>query len=316
MKFIELGRTGAQVSVAGLGCGGPSRLGLRHGASNAEAATVVRGALDLGVTFIDTAEAYGTEEAVGLGIRGRRDEVFISTKGSPVERGEDWREGALLSAAQLRAKVEASLSRLGTDRIDLYNLHGVAEAHYDHGVEVLLPELKRLQAEGKIRFLGLTEAFGRETQHETLERAVIDAYFDVVMVGFNLLNPSARKTVFLHTQANRIGTLIMFAVRRALSRPEALHAVLDDLEAQGAVPPGTAKAGLAFVTEDPEVRSLVEASYRFVRHEPGADVVLTGTGSLVHLRENVAAILAPPLPDRLLDRLDVLFGGLASVSGN
>lgn len=310
MEFTRLGRTGAQVSVVGLGCGGHSRLGMRYGHSLEEAATLVRGAIDLGITFIDTAELYGTEEAVGLGIRGRRDAVFLSTKARPHSD-----EGPL-DAVGLRAKVEASLARLGTDCIDLFHLHGVTAGEYRRSVEVLLPELERLRDEGKIRFLGITEAFGRETDHRMLREALPEALFDVVMVGFNLLNPSARRSVFPLTQSHDLGTLVMFAVRRALSDPEALGSVLRQLEDEGSVPKGTARARLNFVAEDFGARSLVEAAYRFCRHEPGTDVILTGTGSLGHLRENITAILAPPLPAPLLERFDALFGELASVSGN
>ena len=87
MLTVKLGRTGAEVSVAGLGCGGASRLGMARGADVEQAAGGVRRAIELGVTFIDTARNYGTEEAVGAGIRGRRHEVFISTKSS-AGRGE------------------------------------------------------------------------------------------------------------------------------------------------------------------------------------------------------------------------------------
>jgi aryl-alcohol dehydrogenase-like predicted oxidoreductase len=313
MDYIELGRTGARVSAVGVGCGGHSRLGMRNGGDTAGAAGIVRRALDLGITFIDTAEGYGTEEAVGLGVRGRRDQAFVSTKTGPTFRNG----GGPISAADLRDKVETSLTRLGTDRIDLFNLHGVGEPLYDHSVEVLLPELRRLQEQGKIRFLGITEAFGfRETDHRMLQRALPDAYFDVVMVGFNLLNPSARRTVFPLTQRHRIGTLIMFAVRRALSQKAALGELLQGLETQQLVPPGTAAEGLDFVARDPEVHSLVEAAYRFCRHEPGADVILTGTGNIAHLEENIASILAPKLPPQLHDRLTALFGEVDTVSGN
>lgn len=310
MDYTRLGRTNENVSVVGLGCGGHSRLGMRYGHSVEEAATIVRGAIDLGITFIDTAELYGTEEAVGLGIKDRRDKVFLSTKTRPHTT-----DGPL-DAAGLRRKVEASLTRLGTDFIDLFNLHGVPLHEYRHSVEVLLPELQRLREEGKIRFLGITEAFGRDTDHLMLQEALPEALFDVVMVGFSLLNPSARRSVFPLTRNHDVGTLIMFAVRRALSNPDALEAVLLQLQTEGSIPRGTAQERLEFVSNAPGVRSLVEAAYRFCRHEPGADVILTGTGNLAHLRENVAAILAPPLPQDVLARLDELFGDLASVSGN
>ena len=76
------------MSVAGLGCGGHSRLGMARGKDVHHAADMVRRALDLGITFIDTARAYGTEEAVGMGVKGRRDEAVISTKAG-IGRGGD-----------------------------------------------------------------------------------------------------------------------------------------------------------------------------------------------------------------------------------
>src|SRR5262245_36535990 len=119
MQTVRLGRTETVVSVAGLGCGGASRLGMAYGKDVEHAASVVRRALELGVTFIDTAQAYGTEEAVGRGIAGRRDEVFLSTKVSP-----GWGEERLTPQG-LTDALEGSLKRLGTDRVDLYHLHGV-----------------------------------------------------------------------------------------------------------------------------------------------------------------------------------------------
>jgi L-galactose dehydrogenase len=317
MQTVRLGRTNQEVSVAGLGCGGASRLGMARGASTEEAANIVRHALDLGITFVDTARAYGTEEAVGQGVKGRREGVFISTKANAVKGGFGGGP-EMMSAEEMGECVDLSLRRLGTDYIDLFNLHGVRLDQYAHCIEVLVPELKRQQAAGKIRFLGVTEQFGRETRHEMLATAVPDAHFDVVMVGFNLLNPSARRSVFPLTLKHDVGTLIMFAVRRALSNPDALIEVVDRLISSGELAQGALdrKNPLGFVAAHPEVKSLVEASYRFCRYEPGANVILTGTGSAAHLTENVASILAPPLPAELSARLESLFGQVESVSGN
>ncbi|MCB1812851.1 MAG: aldo/keto reductase, partial [Candidatus Competibacteraceae bacterium] len=81
MQYTELGKTGLKVSVAGLGCGGSSRLGQSTGKSTADSVALVRAALDLGVNFIDTATAYGTEDIVGEAIRAvPRDTVVVSTK--------------------------------------------------------------------------------------------------------------------------------------------------------------------------------------------------------------------------------------------
>jgi aryl-alcohol dehydrogenase-like predicted oxidoreductase len=312
MEYVTLGRTGLRVSVAGLGCGGHSRLGLGTGHDHRHARSIVDAAIDYGINFIDTARAYGTERVVGEAIRGRRDQVVVSTKASPGFGDE------LLTAAGLRDSLEASLTRLDTDYLDVFHLHGVMPEQYAHCLDHLVPELQRQQQAGKIRFLGITERFASDTRHDLFLRALPDDVFDVVMVGHNLLNPSARRSVFPLTQQNRVGTLVMFAVRRALSSPAAARAVVDELIAAGAVD-GTLvnrEDPLDFVTAHPEVDSLIQAAYRFCRYEPGAHVILTGTGSADHLRANVNAILAPPLPVEIGARLAGLFGSVDSVSGN
>lgn len=315
MATVRLGRTDLDVSVAGLGCGGHSRLGQARGASEAESIAVVHRALDLGITFFDTARAYRTEEIVGKALAGRRDEVVISSK-ALVDRLDDHDYRA--SAAELRDSVHKSLRRLGTDHIDVFHLHGVRAPVYDHCREVLVPELLALRDEGSVRHLAISEAFIAEPGHEMLPRALADDVWDVVMVGFNLLNPSARARVLETTRARDVGTLAMFAVRRALSQPDELRRVCAELVGSGHVPEGALDADdpLGFLVHEGGAISVVEAAYRFVRHEPGIDVVLTGTGSTEHLEENVRAILAPPLPADDLARLAELFGTVDHLSGN
>lgn len=298
--------------MAGLGCGGHSRLGMATGNDEAHAARVVSHALDLGLNFIDTARAYGTETAVGKAVAGRRDQVVISTKTSA------GRGGDLLSPEALTASLEKSLARLSTDYVDVFHLHGVRPEQYDHCVELLVPEMQRQRDLGKLRFLGITEQFGGDTGHRMLQRALGDNLFDVVMVGFNLLNPSARERVFPDTLEHDVGTLIMFAVRRALSQPEALSTLVAGLVERGEVDARNLNREdpLQFIREHADVSGIVEAAYRFCRHESGADVILTGTGNPEHLTQNVAAIQAPPLPDELNVALRRLFGNVDSVSGN
>ena len=312
MDTVRLGRTGLDVSVVGLGCGGHSRLGMTAGRDEAHAARVVEAALELGIDFIDTARAYGTESAVGRAIRGKRDRVVLSTKALPV--------GATgpLGAAELRDSLHRSLERLGTDYVDIFHLHGVLAEHYGHCVDVLLPELVRAKEAGKIRFVGITERFGTDTAHAMLRLALPDDLFDVVMVGHNLINPSARESVFPLTQRHDVGTLIMFAVRRALTNVALARDVVEKLIVDGAVDARRIDRNdpLGFVTKHPHVKSLVEAAYRFCRYEPGAHVILTGTGSVEHLRENVDSILAPPLAHELTRELGAIFGSVDSVSGD
>lgn len=312
MDTVVLGRTGLQVSVAGLGCGGHSRLGQSYGATTAESVALVRRALDLGVTYVDTATNYGTERIVGAAVAKRRDEVVISSKASP--RGPD----GMLDAAGMRAAVEASLTALDTDRIDVYHLHGVGVDEYDHCVDVLVPELLRLRAEGAIRFLAISERFAMDPGHAMLAEAVEDDCWDVMMVGFNLFNQSARDRVFDATVEDDVGVEVMFAVRRALSRADELARVVQQLVAEGRVDAGDVDLDepLEFLVHDAGAASVVEAAYRFARHEPGCHVVLTGTGSVEHLEENVRSINAPPLPADDLARVQQLFGALDHLSGN
>jgi predicted aldo/keto reductase-like oxidoreductase len=92
--------------------------------------------------------------------------------------------------------LEDSLQRLGTDYVDVYHLHGVRDEQYDYARDNLVPLLLKLKAQGKIRFLGITEVFAADPAHRMMQRAVQDDYWDVVMVGFNILNQSARDRIF------------------------------------------------------------------------------------------------------------------------
>ena len=157
-----------------------------------------------------------------------------------------------------------------------------------------------------------------DPQHRMLQTSLYEDPWDVVMVGFNLLNSSARKTVFNLTREKKVGVLNMFAVRRALSQPKRLKELVGELISKESVRRGAVNldAPLDFILRDGEARTLPEAAYRYCRHEPGVDVVLTGTGNPAHLRENIAAILKPALPRSVLDKIDQLFGKLDYLTGN
>jgi aryl-alcohol dehydrogenase-like predicted oxidoreductase len=313
MDTVVLGRTGVEVSAAGLGCGGHSRLGQSYGASVGDSVALVRRALDLGITYVDTAQAYGTEPIVAEALRGRRAGVVLSTKTSPRTR-----DGELLDAAGLAAAVGRSLATLETDCIDVFHLHGVGADEYEHCVAELVPELERRRDAGAIRFLALSERFAADPGHVMLQRAIQDDCWDVMMVGFNLLNQSARDRVFVGTREQDIGVEVMFAVRRALSRADELARVVQQLASEGFVDPDDVDLDepLEFLVHDAGAVSVVEAAYRFVRHEPGCHVILTGTGNVDHLEENVRSICAPPLPADDLARVRNLFGHLDHLSGN
>jgi aryl-alcohol dehydrogenase-like predicted oxidoreductase len=314
MEYTILGRTGLKVSVAGLGCGGPSRLGLRDNlAAEAGAVSLVRQAIDLGINFLDTAQSYGTEPVVGKAIAGLpRDQLIISTKKTlpPADHSNP--------AEDVINGLEQSLRLIGTDYIDIYHLHGVEPKDYVFAKENLMPAMRRLRDQGKIRFIGVTEGFATDTSHQMLQQSLREDMWDVAMVGFNLLNPSARRAVFPLAAAKNVGVLDMFAVRRALSQPERLRSLFGELIQKRVISASAVDADdpLGFLLEKGVAATVPEAAYRFCRHEPGVHVVLTGTGNPEHLKANVQAILKPPLPQPALERLKKLFGELDSLTAN
>ncbi|HTV17961.1 MAG TPA: aldo/keto reductase [Polyangiaceae bacterium] len=310
MQRTRLGRTGLEVSRVGLGCGGPSRLGQSYGHSLEASKRVIFRALELGIDFFDTAESYGTEAVLGAALReaGRQHDVVVSTK-----KGVwDSEQKRFTSPSEFQRGIEACLERLGRDRIEVFHLHGLDVAHVDYAVGEIVPVLLRAREAGKIGHLAVSEAFMSDTEHRMLRRALELDVFDVMMVGFNLLNPSARKTVLPHTRRLDVGVLIMFAVRRALTNPARLAELIEGLISRAELDPGAVdrQAALAFLGD------ARDAGYRFCMHEPGADLVLTGTGDPEHLEQNVRSLSAPALPREQLERLERLFGDVVSVSAH
>jgi len=119
--------------------------------------------------------------------------------------------------------------------------------------------------------------------------------------------------VFPVTREKGIGTLLMFAVRSIFTDPPRVARELRELAAKGLVEKslGATDDPLGFLIHAGGAATMTEAAYRYVRHEPGVDVVLFGTGDAGHLRSNIAAINKPPLPDADRARLAALFGHLA-----
>ena len=220
MQFTTFGRTGLQASVAGLGCGGFSRLGLGTGGSADNAVAIVRAAIELGVNFIDTAAAYGTEAVVGRAIAGfDRSTLIIATKsgigpGAGFSRGPD-----IATATDVVASLDNSLRTLGTDYVDVFQLHAVTPDNYARVREELVPALLAERAKGKFRHLGITETPPYDLQHQMLQRAVPDGPWESVMVAYHMLHQNARAF------RPRNGTITHAVTRlmRLLSRP-ACHA--------------------------------------------------------------------------------------------
>jgi aryl-alcohol dehydrogenase-like predicted oxidoreductase len=310
MEYVTLGRTGLKASVAGLGCGGFSRLGLGTGASEADAVALLRLALDLGVNLLDTAAVYGTEEVVGKAVRDvKRDTVIVCTKASRATGDNRF------FADKVVASLDGSLQRLGLDCIDVFQMHGVHPSQYDHVRDEIVPALLREKERGKFRFLGITETSPNDPEHDVLHRALPDGIWDTAMFAFHMMHQPARERVFPLTRAHGVGTLMMFAVRQIFARPAQLAATMKELAAAGKVPVWLAESDdpLGFLVHPDGASSVIDAAYRYVRHEPGVDVVLFGTGDTAHLRSNLASILKPPLPEADRAKLAELFQHLRGV---
>jgi aryl-alcohol dehydrogenase-like predicted oxidoreductase len=310
MEYVTLGRTGLRVSVAGLGCGGFSRVGLGTGKTEAESVALIRAALDLGVNLLDTASAYGTEGVVGQAIKAvPRDSVVVCTKTSTAQGEIRFAPDAVVKS------LDNSLRILGTDYIDVFQLHAVRPEAYQHARDVIVPVLLKEKEKGKFRHLGLTETAPNDPEQKMLQQAVQDDVWETAMLAFHMMHQNARANVFPGTQAKQIGTLLMFAVRSIFARPDQLNATMRELVASGQVQQRLINAHdpLGFLVHPGGASSVVDAAYRFVRHEPGVDVVLFGTGDQGHLRSNVESILKPPLPEADRDKLTALFGRLLGV---
>ncbi|MGX5851184.1 aldo/keto reductase [Mesorhizobium sp. PL10] len=157
LRTRKLGSQGLQVSAIGLGCMGMSQ---SYGpADEAESIATLHRAIELGCSFLDTAEVYGAyanEELLGRALKGRRDEVTIATKfGFRIENGRQVGTERDSRPDHIREALEGSLKRLGTDHVDLYYQHRVDPAV---PMEDVAGTIGRLVAEGKVRFFGLSEA--------------------------------------------------------------------------------------------------------------------------------------------------------------
>ncbi len=310
MQHTNLGKTGLRVSVAGLGTGGFSRLGLKSGKSEEESARLIHEAVGLGVNFIDTAPPYGTEGVVGRALKTiPRESVVIATKAF-IHRSNEW-----TPPERVVASLDNSLRVMGTDYVDLFNLHGIEAHEYDYALNKIAPALVKQKEKGKIRHIGLTENPIVDFTNEALKRAVRDPVWEVFMVGFHMMHQGARQNVFPVTRKNGIGTLLMFAVRSIFADPPRVAREMKELARKGLVGQwlGETDDPLGFLVHEGGASSMIEAAYRFVRHEPGVDVVLFGTGDSEHLRANVAALLKPPLPEADREKLNALFGHLKGV---
>ena len=301
MKTRKLGANGPEVSAIGLGCMGMSAF--YGGADEAQSISVIHRALDLGITLFDTAEMYGphtNEVLVGKALKDRRDQAFIATKFGINYNADRTRLMTDGSPANVRRAIEGSLQRLGVDHVDLYYLHRVDP---DTPIEDTVGAMAELVKEGKVRFLGLSEAApdtlrkahathpitALQTEYSLWSREPEDELFAVVRelgIGFVPYSPLGRG--FLSGDITSIDDLDADDFRRTNPRfmGENFQKNLDLVEAVKAIASDkgitAAQLALAWVLAQ------------------GEDLIpIPGTRRIATLEQNVAAVDVVLTPDDL-----------------
>lgn len=309
MEYRRLGRTNLEVSVIGLGTGGPSQLGQKSGVPESDVHRLLDTALGLGINLIDTAAAYGESEAIlGRALRGTpRGRYVLCTKTSgTVKEGASSRPR---TGPEVIASLERSLQRLQTDVIDVFQIHAVTPDTYAHTRDELVPVLEQLRTQGKIRFIGITESFATDHERGALRSALADNLFDTMLVGYNLLTPGPEADVLPLAHDQDVGVLVMCAVRRKIARQQDLEAVVAGLKQEGAIASDALpdQAPLDWLLHD-GIERVTDAAYAYTANNPLVHCVLSDTANADHLRQNVESVLGPPLPEADRQRLKSIFG--------
>ena len=324
MRKKRLGKSGIEVSPLGLGCwaiGGPfTMFGLSDGwgeVDDAESIRAIYRAVDLGVNFFDNADAYGTghsEEVLGEAFRGMRDRVVIATKGGYVhDRAARALIGEDTTPAYIRKALEASLLRLKTDYVDLYQIHnGVMPSE---NFEPLFHELDKLVAEGKIRTYGWStwaaehaEAFAKKTHGAVIQTKANLLSYDPA------LSDACEKHELALINNGPLGMGLLsgkFSARTRFSPDDVRGAAHDWTEyfENGAVKP-------AFLAKMESVREVLQSGGRTVAQgalawlwaRSGCNIPIPGFKNVRQAEENAAAMDFGPLNNDQMAEIETLLG--------
>ena len=306
MELRRLGHSGLTVSVVGLGC---NNLGREGTASRTQegADAVVHAALDAGVTLFDVADAYGaepglSETVLGRALGSRRDEVVVATKFGMDVRGANGPDfGARGSRRYITTAVEASLRRLGTDRIDLYQLHTPDPLT---PVEETLDALDDLVRAGKVRYIGHSNLAGWQiADAEHTARARGGARFVSSQSHYNLLDRRAELEVTPAAEHFGLGVLPYFPLASGL---------LTGKYSSGSAPEGSRLThSRQFLLEEADLDQLrafgdyarardlteLEVAFSWLASRPAVTSVIAGATRPEQIAANAAAVSWVPTPD-------------------
>lgn len=256
MEKRAFGRTGMMVTALGFGA-------MRLPKTDDEAIPLLKRGMDLGINYIDTAYGYAeSERRVGEAIKGRRDQVYISTK-RPMGPWHSTTEA--MSPDQYRKGMEEQLTRLGTDHVDVWHLHGLLWEAYTKFAKPaggILDTVRKAKEEGLIRHL----AFSCHDTVENMTRLIETGEFEAMTVQYNLLDRANEEPIALAHERG-MAVVIMGPVGGGrLGAPSP--------ELQGMLPGGSA--------------SSAEIALRFVLANPNVTVAISGMSTMAQLEENVA----------------------------
>lgn len=320
MIYRRLGRTGLRMPIMGMGSGGgPDPLGQASGVPEPEIHSLLHRAFDLGITYFDSSPGYMESEVIlGRALKSiPRDKLILSTKialasGIPSEPIQTMRPEKVNKA------VDRSLTRLQTDYVDIMLLAVAGPDYLDVVVNEHLPVLQDLQRAGKIRFIGSSELSRSDGSHEWLKKILPTGLIDVAMVAHNMINQCAREEVFPYCVKNDIGVINIFTVRRVFGVPGRLEEVLADLIQRNVVKEDAIDLNgpLAFLLENGEAGTLIEAAYRYAAYTPGVTTVMNGANEIPWLEENVRNIQKGPISEGNRQRLREIFANVQEAIGN
>ncbi len=291
MKYRTLGRTGLQVSVIGLGT--MVHAGHFGPMKDSESLSAIETALDLGVNFIDTSDAYGagySETLLGAALKGKRDRVIIATKGGNVMVGPN-RGKRIFEPDYISRVMEESLKRLKTDYIDLYQLHNPTVEVIQRGS--VWEVLERAKKAGKIRHYGVSI----NTMEEGIA-AVKDGRSETIQIEYSLLAQEPAEAVFPLAQQANIGIIARIPLKRGILTGKLTQA--DEARFQGEDVRARSFKGEAFAKElakadklrflvHGQVKSLTQAALAFCIAHPAVSVVIPGARNAEQMRENASA---------------------------
>lgn len=314
MQYRTLGSSDVSVSEIGLGTWGMS--GAFWGAADdAESIRVIRRALDLGVTLIDTAEAYGhghAEEVVGKGLAGRRDKVAIATKVAPNH----------LAPRELETALDGSLKRLQTDYVDVYFVHW---PNPDFPIGATMEALERLRSQGRIRAIGVSN-FGPEEMDRASEHGTID----VLQPPYNMLWREIEERTLPYCRKHNIGVMPYSGLAQGLltdtlSR-DTVFVEGDERRTTVLFQPGIYERALDAVAGLRPIaarygKSVPQLAIQWLTSRPGVSSPLLGARTVREIEENAASVgwaiaeediaamdrLTAPIWDEIADKGD-MFG--------